>query len=885
MKWWQQLLVRFRSIFRKAELDSEMDEEMHSHVEMQTQENIDSGMKPEEARYAAVRQFGWAESIKERCFQQRGMLWLRDLVQDVCFGARMLLKNPGYTALAVFTLALGIGATSAVFSLIQGVLLTPPLYPKPERIVVITLKRIDGRPSFPGCTAAQWLEWRNQAKSFEALAGYYVGHQFLILSNGSQFLQCMPVVPEYFNVIGIKPLLGRTFLPSDTPRPETPASVTLLSYGVWQRCFHGDADIVGKTVLLSRFPPLTVVGVMPPGIRFLPAPTDAAAPNYDLDAMVDYWAPAALAAESKEPNWNVVGRLRTGVTVKQAQAELSAIAARQARASPDFKDITAKVQPLTSELNRTGERLLLPLSGGVFLVLLIACGNFCGLLLVRGLQRQQEYAVRSSLGAPRARLFRQVLTESLLTAFLGSAVGIGAAAGIVSLLKAIGGVAIPRLDVVTVGWPVLFFCFGSSVLAALLAGILPALNASHLNGAEALGGKRTSSAGKRERHLLRSIAIFQTAFTLMLLTGATLLIRTASNLAKVYPGFKTRNVLTMNVTDVHEENFYDFHGRALDRVVALPGVKTAAFVWGTPLTGNKWFNTVEIEGQPDNLIIPTRSVTPEYFDLLDQKIVVGRKFPTDRVIPADGRVRPDMAIINEAMKDKYFPSMNPVGKKIRVVFGGQPGSVDIIGVVTDARTVSLMKLAEPEIYFSLWQAFPFTKSLIVKTTTEPRLMSGLIERELRAIDPTVAVEHIKTMEEIRADSVASQTFAMRLLIGFSLMGSVLALVGIYAVISLSVDSQRREIAIRMALGAQRKTLLCQVLNQGLKLIVFGLALGLIGAIALSRGLRTFLFGVSPTDPITFICVAVLFAAVALLACLLPSVRATRTDPMTALRCE
>src|SRR5437667_3388399 len=476
------------------------------------------------------------------------------VMNDLKYAFRLLLKNPGFTAVAVLTLALGIGTTASVFSLIHGVLLTPPPYRKPEQIVLLTPERIDGRPNTPGCTAAQWLEWRQQAKSFETMAGYYVGHQFLILPDGSEFLQCMLITPEYFDVIGVKPLLGRAFLPADTPRPENPASAVILGYDCWQRSFHGDRGIVGNTIRLSRFPPLTVVGVMPPGIRCLPSPTDAAEPNYDVNALVDYWRPAGLALESKQRNWNVIGRLRDGVTLRQAQAELTAIAARQAQTDPDFKGITVKAHPLTAELNRDGDQLLLPLSGAVILILFVACGNVAGLLLVRGLQRQQEYAVRCALGAGRAQLVRQVLTESLLLAFCGAVFGAGAVTGIVKLLKAFGGVAIPRLDAVKIGWPVLVFCLGSAVLSAAVAGLIPALRMLRLDPAEALKATRTSSAGKPERRVLGGIAIFQTAFTLALLTGAGLLIRTVIHLAKVHPGYEIQNILTMNVTDVQEEN-------------------------------------------------------------------------------------------------------------------------------------------------------------------------------------------------------------------------------------------------------------------------------------------------------------------------------------------
>jgi len=824
-------------------------------------------------------------NLRRSMFNIQRSMFVLSPMNDLRFALRQLLKNPGFTVVAVLTLALGIGTTASVFSLIHGVLLTPPPYRKPEQIALLTPERIDGRPNAPGCTAAQWLEWRQQAKSFETMAGYYVGHQFLILPDGSEFLQCMPIMPEYFSVIGVKPLLGRAFLSADTPRPETRASVVILGYDLWQRRFHGDRGIVGKTVRLSRVPPLTVVGVMPPGIRFLPSPTDAAEPNYDVNALVDYWSPAGLALESKERSWNVIGRLRDGVTLRQAQAELTAIAARQAQADPDLKGITVKARLLTAELNRDSDQLLLPLSGAVILILFIACGNVAGLLLVRGLQRQQEYAVRCALGAGRAQLFRQVLTESLLLAFCGAVFGAGAVTRIVKLLKAFGGVAIPRLDAVKIGWPVLVFCLGSAVLSAAVAGLIPALLALRLDPAEALKATRTSSAGKPERRVLGGIAIFQTAFTLALLTGAGLLIRTVIHLAKVHPGYEIQNILTMNVTDVHEENFYAFHGRALDRLAALPGVKNAAFAWGTPLTGNRWLNAVEIEGQPDGLNLPTRSVTPEYFDVLGQRIVAGRKFPPDRVVPADGIVRPDMAIINEAMQLRYFPNGTAVGRKIRVVFGGQPRSVEIIGVVSDARNESLTRVAEPQIYFSMWQAFPFTKSLIVRTAFDPGPLLSAIEHELRAIDPSIAIEHVKTLEQIRSESVAAQTFAMWLLLSFALIGSALALVGIYSVLSLSVISRRREIAIRMAVGAQRLDVLGLILRQGFKLIAGGLLLGTAAALALAQVLRALLFGVGPADPVTFAAGGTLFTVVASLACWLPARRAATVDPMEALRYE
>ena len=379
------------------------------------------------------------------------------MFQDFRFGVRMLLKQPAFTLIAMLTLSLGIGATSAVFSLIQGVLLTPPPYQQPGRIALITTARTDGlQTAGPrGWPAAQWLEWQKEAKSFEAIAAYGWTFNFLVNEDGSESLEGMLVTKDYFRVTGLQPALGRAFQDSDTATNAPP--VVILGYDLWRRKFNGDPNIIGKTIRISRRDtPPTVIGVMPPGIRFLPAPGAAKEPNYNVNARVDFWAPAAPNPESlKQPLWNVVGRLQSGATLDAAQAELAVITARQAQAERDFAGFTARTQSLTDEMNRDGRRILLPLLGAAALVLLIACGNVAALLLVRGLQRQQEYAVRCALGAGRVALFRQVSTESLLLALLGGALGVGLAFGVVKLFKLIGGHAIPRLDAVTTGWPVL----------------------------------------------------------------------------------------------------------------------------------------------------------------------------------------------------------------------------------------------------------------------------------------------------------------------------------------------------------------------------------------------------------------------------------------------
>jgi len=817
-------------------------------------------------------------------------------VNDLKFAFRQLLKNPGFTAVAVLTLALGIGATSAVFSLVQGVLLTPPPYPKPERVILISSARTDGQPYIQGCAAGQWVEWQKATNSFKVVAAYEYGSQFLILPDGSESVRGMFVTPDYFKVIGVKPVLGQEFAQSDLASKGGQETVIILGDHLWHRRFDGDPNIIGKTVHLTRRQPLTVLGVMPPGVRFLPSRTRATEPNYDVNAQVDFWIPLwpPDLAKPNESYCNVAGRLRDSATLTQAQAEMTAIAARQAQTAQDFEGITAKAQPLIADLNRDGEKLLLPLLGAVTLVFLIACGNVAGLLLARGLQRRQEYAVRCALGARRVQLFRQVFTESALLTLVGGALGACFAFGAVKLLKAIGASAIPRLGAVATGGPV-FFCFGTAVLAAALAGFLPALRVSRLDPALSVkGAGPTSSAGRAERRLLGGVASLQTALTLALLVGAWLLIRTAHNLAKMRPGYDTQNLLTMSVKIPDMEKFSGFHAQVLPRVSALPGVKSVAMGWGLPLTGNKWTGPIGIESKAeaaklkDQLSLPIRCVTSEYFETLGLRIVAGRGFlPTDAWDgPAANTNAPFVATINQAMAERFFPNENPVGKKL-IIFSNKDKPAEIIGVVDNARSEALTKEAGPEVYLSFWQfGFGlFVKHLVIRTASDPRLLIAVVERELRAIDPTVAIEHVKTLAEIRSESVAPQTFAMRLLVGFSVVASVLALVGIYGVISLSVGSRRREIAIRTAVGAQRNHIMCLVLGEGLRLIVVGLLVGTGLAVAFARVLRTFLFEVEPTDPTTFVAVATLFTVVALLACWLPARRAATVDPMEALRYE
>ena len=887
--WFIRLVSRVRGLFGQDEANSEFDLETETHLQLLTERFIRQGMDPKDAWSAARRQFGNKTLLRQRHRESRVLFYFPHLFQDLRYGGRMLFKSPGFSVIAGLTLALGIGATAAVFNLIQGVLLTPPPYQKPQQLMLIPTARTDGKKmdSPRGWAALQWREWNQKASSFQGIAAYDWTFNFLVRNDGSQSMQGMLVSKDYFRIMGLHTVLGHGFEDSDF----VPGHVTsiLLGYEFWQRAFGGDRNIIGKTVRISRWDSSPVViGVTEPGVRFLPSPGFAKEPNYDVNATVDLWAPASPNPQAlKAPYWDVVGRLRDGVTPQRGQQELAALTANEASTEKQFEGFTPKLEPLTDEMNRDGRRILFPLLGAAALVLLIACGNAAALLLVRGLQRQQEYAVRIAMGMGRGGLLRQVLSESLLLAIFGGTMGVGLAVAAVKVFKVIAGHAVPRLDGVTAGWSVLGWGFGLAIFATFCAGAIPALRAYRLNPMEVLkdaGPKGTAGIG--ERRLLRGVAMLQTALTLALLVGAGLLIRTMMKIAEVQSGYNTSHILTMSVTEVQShDSWLPFHKQALERVAAIPGVQYAAFAWGVPLTGNNWPATMDIEGQPpaakesDKIALPMRAATPDYFKLMGLPLISGREFRS-----TDDDKAPNVAVVNQAFTRRYFPNSNSVGRKIWLGGRDKPG-IQIVGEIANARTDDLTEQPSPEVYLPLWQAQAFSKHLVVRTTADPRTVIVAIERELRAVDPTAAIENVKTLEQIRDDSLASRTFAMHLLTGFSVLGSVLTLVGIYGVISLSVASRRRELAIRSAVGAQQKDIRRLIFGEGFRLIAGGVLAGIALAVILSRVLRSFLFEVRPGDPATFIVVGALFVGVGLLACWAPVRRAGKVDPLEALRCE
>jgi putative ABC transport system permease protein len=801
------------------------------------------------------------------------------MTEDIRFAFRQLRKRPGFTAIAVITLGLGIGAAAAIFGLIQGALLSPPPYSDPERLVLISPVRTDGRPYTRVATIGQWLSWR-QAQAIEPPAMYRWTFNFLVLPDGSASMGGMAVTPGYFRVLGLRPMLGREFVDGELGRPNTPPSAIILGHHLWQRQFNGDPNIVGRTIRMSRMPaPLPVVGVMPPGIRFLPDPGASSEPNYDLNAFVDFWLGVA-PDESRPANGagNAVARLRGDATIESARTEIARLSAAPAQSDPSLQGVSAAVAPVQDVLNRAGRRLLVPLFGSVAIVFLIACANVSGLLLTRGLQRHPEYAMRSALGAGRWRLFRQALTESTVLAIAGAALGAGLAAGIVTLLKAIAGQAVPRADAVRVGWQVFAFGAIAALVAAGVAGLLPAVRASLPDRLQGLKGSRTT-AGRGERRLLAGVATVQIVLTVALLAGAALLIRTARNLDRLQPGYDIGQILAMTVTTMDRQRSTEFHQQALQRVKSVAGVTHAAFAWGVPLTGNKWPGEMEFPGQADRVSVPLRSITEEYFDVMGMRIAEGRAFRA-----TDGRDAPRVAIVNAALARRYYAGRNVVGASLAFA-GSTDKPLQIVGVVADTRTEDLSLPAEPEVYLPFWQSGAFSKHLVIRASGDPAGLAALVRAELRAVDPTSAVERITTMAEIRRESVAARTFAMRLLVGFAIVATLLAVVGLYGVLSLSVNSRMKEIAVRKAVGAERRQIVGLVVGEGSRLVAAGLVLGAAAAVLVGRLLQTLLFDVTPADPLALGIAAAAFGAVALMACLPPALRASRVDPMESLRQE
>jgi predicted permease len=862
--------------------DEDLEEEIQSHLKMAMRDRMDRGETAEEAKNSALREFGNVGLIKEVTRDMWGWRSLEQLAQDLRFGARVLAKRPGFTLVAIITLALGIGANTAIFSVVNTVLLQPLPYKDADRLVMVWEDA--SQQGFPhnSTTPANFIDWREQNRVFEGMAA--IGRESFNLTGVGEpeKIDGRRVSANLFDLLGVEPHLGRAFLPEED-RPGA-GRVVILSYGLWQRRFGSDINIIEKPLTLNG-EIFTVVGVMPPRFQF---------PSRE----VEVWVPIAFdsreAANRGRHFLEVIARTKPGITLQEAQAEMDAIAARLQRQYPDTNTSTSSaVISLHEQVVGDIKPALLVLLGAVGLVLLIACANVANLLLARAAVRQKEIAIRIALGAGRLRLMRQFLAESVLLAVLGGGVGLLLALWGVSLLKAFIPQNISQAQAVTVDAKVLGFTLAVSLLTGLIFGLAPMTQASKFDLNETLKeGGRDSGAGSRGNRIRGLLVITEVAISLILLVGAGLLINSFMRLRHIDPGFRADNLLTMRIV-LPQLKYADHRRRSafytdlIRRVEALPGVQSAAVTNWIPLVLQGDTVGICIEGRPDpgpaeRPDVVTRVVSPHYFATMGIELLQGHEFGEQNRVGS----RP-VVVISETMARRLWPGEDPVGKRITP---GRPDNPDnwceIIGVVKDVRQFQLDADPKPQMYFTYEQAGFFAPNhLVVRTNVEPQSLAATVRGTVWEIDKDQPVSNISTMEEVLSESVARQRFSTLLLGIFAAVALVLAAVGIYGVMSYSVAQRTREIGIRLALGAQSRDVLKLVIIQGMRLASVGVTVGLIGALALTRLMRSLLFGVSATDPLTFGAIAFVLTGVALLACYVPARRATKVDQMIALRYE
>jgi putative ABC transport system permease protein len=803
-------------------------------------------------------------------------------LHDLRYAARLQRKNPGFTIIAIIALALGIGANTAIFSVVNTVLLRPLPYKDPERLVMVWEDAT--KSGYPRDTpaAANFVDWRDQSQNFEGMAAIADESFNLTGSGDPERLEGRRVSANMFPLLGVDPQIGRVFTAAeDQPGAQR---VVVLSYALWQRRFGGDPGIIGQSLTLNGESHV-VVGVMPARFQF---------PSSDDQA----WVPIALtqqeAGNRNRHYLEVVGRLRPGVSLAQAQSEMSTIAARLQQQYPQSNaELGAVVQPLQEHLVGDIKPALLVLLGAVGLVLLIACANVANLLLARAAVRQKEIAVRVALGAKRSRLIRQFLTESVLLSTLGGVVGLAIAYGGLILLKAFIPENISQAREISIDLKVLAFTFLVSVATGLIFGLAPAIQAARFNQIDTLkeGGRdaATGGSGKRLRGLLVTAEV---AISLVLLIGAGLLINSFLRLRNVDPGFRTDNLLTMKI--VLPEPKYEemerrsaFYTELVNRVQSLAGVRSAAVTSNLPLYRQGNSISIGIEGQPapppgQERIIVTRIISPRYFDTMSIPVLQGRGLTEQ-----DTETTPNVVVISETMARRYWPGEDAIGKRIAVGRIRKPADwIQVVGVAKDVRQFELNAEPKPQMYLTYRQAGFFdSRDLVVKTDVDPASMAATVRKAVWEIDKDQPVSNIQTMDQILADSIARQRFSMLVLAIFAAVALVLAGVGIYGVMSYSVAQRTHEIGIRMALGAQTGAVLKLAVGYGMKLVIAGIAIGLIAAFALTRVMSTLLFGVTATDPTTFTLISLLLIGVAVLASYVPARRATRVNPIIALRYE
>lgn len=886
MKWFNLLRDRLRALRQRDDVINDIDREMRSHVELQIDENIKAGMSPAVARDQAMRSFGNLNRALDEAYDVKGGGVLESLLQDARFGVRMLTKHKTFTAVAVITLALGIGANTAIFSVVNELLLRPLPYGDAERIVMLWEVTPEGRRQNT-TSRANFRAWRSQNSSFEHMAAF-TDQRFNLTDTGEpEELSVQMATPELFRILGVEPLLGRALLPDD----EGKAPVAVLSYPLWQRRFGGQSNIIGQEITLNGVK-FTVIGVMPPSFQFHIKHRSGTGRPAELWTVLPM--PSGGAANERGRFLSVVARLKDGVSIEQAGAELRTIEARLSDEAPQSnKNYSAEVLALREQFYGNVRRPLWLMLGAVGFVLLIACANVANLLLSLATSREKEIALRAALGARRVRIVRQLLTESLLLALLGSALGLGFAWVGIKALMLISPRDLATLQTVGLNVTVLLWTLGVSLLTGIIFGLAPALQISRLNLNDSLkeGGKSESGQAGGSRRLRSALVVSEIALAVVLLASAGLLIKSFVRLQQVDRGFNTENILTMVVRlpaarypeDPHVVAFFN---QAMERVRTLPGVRFAGMVNYLPLYGGLGSRTgFKIPGRPEPPLgqgpsTDVRVADNGYFSSLGIPLLRGRNF-SDLELTEARRV----ILISEALARLHFPNEDPIGKQLDVAMFEKPTPAEIIGIVGNVRYDSLIDEAPPAVYFPHPDlAYPFM-SLVVRTEGEPTAIAPAVQREIRSLDPNQPVSDVRTMDQVMSEWVSRSRFNTLLLGLFAGLATLLSAVGIFGVMNYSVALRTRELGLRLAIGAQPRQVLLLVLKQGLVLTIIGVVVGLAAAFALTRLLSGLLFGVEAIDVSTFTTISLFLVLVSLLACYLPARRAMRIDPLQALRYE
>jgi putative ABC transport system permease protein len=886
------LLFRLRALFRRGAMEAEMDEELRSHFENQVAKHVASGRTPEEAVRRARLEFGGYEQLKEECRDARGVRVIEMLVQDVRYALRMLRNSPGFAVVAILTLALGIGANTAIFSVIDSVLLRPLPYDDPGGLVMVWEN--DSQHPNPHNTVSppDFLDWQSRNNVFAGMAAI-ADQQDTLTGNGlPEEVVVQNVTANFFSVLGVNPILGSGFTAENGQ--EGHQSVVILSFGFWKERFAGDPTIVGKTVVLNGHPQ-AIVGVAPQDFTWFIKDGSL------TGAKPQIWEPFVFPQVFYERKnvgrfLTVVARLKRGATVPQAQSQMTAIAAHIAEEYPDFNGYWgANVLSVRDQISGDLRPALLILFGAVAFVLLIACANVSSLLLARAAGREREIAVRTAIGASRWRISSQLLTESVLLALIGGAIGVGLAVWGTNVLLAASPENLLDLRSISIDWRVLSFASGTTLLAGFLFGILPSYISAHSGISETLKeGGRGSSAGKRRRFARSAFVVAQMCLALVLLAGSGLLIRSFIRLVGVDPGFDASHLLTFKVSLPSSKYGKDpaclaFFRQLLGRISALPGVRSVSMNDFPPFSGLGSATGVHVLSQPERSLMDlpvaaVRVVGADYFPTMQIPLRSGRTF-NEQELTEERHV----VIVNQAFADQYLKGVNPLGQKAVIYMKSLEESKnipsEIIGVVGDVRQMGLDTPAEPTVYWPHPELVVSEMTVIVRTENDPLALVSAVRNELRQMDPEQPMAAISTMDELLARSLSRSRFTMLALGVFAALALVLACVGIYGVIAYSVTQRTQEFGIRMALGANRRDVLALVLGQGTRLTLLGITLGVMAALVVTRLMATLLYGVSATDPLTFTAVALLLAVVALAACYIPARRATRVDPIVALRYE